>query len=138
MEKNIYLAGKQNAAELSIAEFAVELEENGHHVNEKWWERGVLTKPYLDNLDTSAPAAVAMMKAAKESDVFVLFAEDNLFGALVEFGAALASVEQHPGKKVYVVTPQETFRQSIFYGHPDVIVSQSLQRIRDADWFRVS
>jgi len=138
MEKNIYLAGKQNAAELSIADFAVELESQGHHVTEKWWEKGTLSKPYLENLDASRPAAAAMVAAARDSDVFILFAEDNLFGALVEFGAALSSVDEHPEKMVYLLTPDEAFRQSIFYAHPDVIAVQSLERIRKANWFRTT
>jgi len=132
--KTVYLAGKQNAGEAGIASFAEELEENGHDVLEKWWEKGVLPKPYLDNPETSRPAAKAMIDAAYNSDVFVLFSGESVMGAMAEFGAALGSTAENPDKFIYLLYPEQD-RQSIFYVHPAVIAIESLDRIRRSDWF---
>ena len=71
--REIYIAGKVDASEVSIADLALELENRGHRIPEKWWTKGRLPKPYLDHLDTSTPAADAMIDAAYRSDVFILF-----------------------------------------------------------------
>ncbi len=135
MGKTVYLAGKLNAGEASIASFAGELESHGHTILEKWFEKGQLPKPYLDNLHSSAPAAAAMIKAAYESEIFVLFAENTIFGAAVELGVAFGSTVTNPDKEIYLLTPDEEFRQSVFYSDEHVNVIESLDAIREAPWF---
>ena len=135
MEKTVYLAGKLNAGESAIAAFAGELENRGHTILEKWFEKGQLPTPYLDNLHSSAPVAAAMIEAAYTADVFILFAENNIFGAAVELGAALGGTANNPGKKLYLLKPTVDFRQSVFYSDSHITVVESLEEIRKADWF---
>ena len=134
MAKDIYLAGPLDAGELSIAEFADELEQRGHTLLEKWWQLGRLPTPYMDNPDTSSPAAEAMIDAAYNSDVTILFPNDRILGAAVEFGAALASSKANPEKQIVVVNPFEV-RQSVFYTHPAVIAVQGIAQVRQMEWF---
>jgi hypothetical protein len=131
----VYLAGKIDMGEISIGDFAGELEERGHTVLEKWWEQGRLPKPYMDHPETSAPAAEAMIEAAFESDIMILFPEDNILGAAVEYGAAIASsFEERPRKEIIVVNPYEV-RQSVFYAHPSVVAVRGLAEVRQRPWF---
>lgn len=132
-EKHIYLAGKLNSDEGSVEAFAEELEAAGHTVMEKWWSKEALPTPYLENRETSSRAAAAMITAAYECDVFVLFARDNILGAAVELGAAIASAASNP-EKVVIVNGAEHVRQSVFYAHPAVIAINSLKELRAMDW----
>ena len=134
MSKEIYLAGKIDSGELSIDDFSSELESRGHRVIEKWWEKELLPKPYLQYPDTSMPAAEAMIDAAYESDVFILFPEDTILGAAVELGAAIASTRDNTDKQIFIVNPSEV-RQSVFYAHPSVLAVEGLKRIRELDWY---
>lgn len=134
MPHNIYLAGKLNAGEMSIAAFADELEGRGHTVLEKWWQLDKLPIPYLDHPSSSAPAARAMIDAAYDSDVTVLFPGDTILGAAVELGAAIASNRVKPEKRIIVVNPYEV-RQSVFYAHPAVIAVRSIAVVRGMDWY---
>ncbi len=135
--KRIYLAGRLDTGEGAIGDFADELETNGHTVLEKWWLEGRLAKPYLDNPQTSGPAAEAMIRAAWASDVMILFPTDDILGAAVEFGAALGSGEANLHKQILVVNPWEV-RQSVFYAHPAVTAVRGLGEVRSMDWFRAN
>lgn len=131
--KSLYIAGKLNSGEVSISEFASELEGRGHTILEKWWELGLLPTPYLQNLDTSAPAAQAMIRAAYNSDVTILFADAKILGAAVEFGAGLASTLVRDDKQLVVVDPWA--RESVFYTHPAVTPVANLDGIRSLKWY---
>lgn len=132
--KNIYLAGRLDTGETAITDVSNELESRGHRVLEKWFEAGRLPKPYLANMDTSAPAAKAMIDAAYGCDVFILFPTDDVLGAAVEFGAALGSTLHNPDKVVIVMNP-DAVRQSVFYAHPGVIAMNGLVELRRAAWY---
>lgn len=132
--KNIYLAGKLHTGEGHISELSEELEHRGHTVIEKWFLEDTLPKPYLDNPHTSGPAAEAMVRAAYQSDVFILHPTDTILGAAVEFGAALASTETRDDKKVIIVNPFEV-RQSVFYAHPAVLAIHGLAELRSQHWY---
>lgn len=132
--KEIYLAGKVDAEEVTIAQVAAELEARGHEVLEQWWNIGRLPKPYMDHPETSGPAAEAMIHAAFRSNVFVLFPGATILGAATELGAALASIEYVPGKEILIVNPYDT-RQSVFYAHPAVVAVRSLAAIRQRSWY---
>jgi hypothetical protein len=134
MTEKIYLMGKLNSAEISISDFASELEERGHEVLEKWWEFPKLPIPYLEHLDTSNPAAQAMADAAYNSSVAILFPDEKILGAAVEFGVAIASANTNTDKKIIVVNPFET-RQSVFYAHPAVIAIHGIAKVRLMDWY---
>lgn len=134
MAKEIYLAGKVDLGEASIADFSAELEGRSHVVLEKWWEKGRLPKPYLDHPETSAPAARAMIDAAFHCEVLVLFPEDTILGAAAEFGAALGSLAVQPDKEILIVNPYAV-RQSVFYAHPAVIAVEGLAQIRQRLWY---
>lgn len=132
--REIYIAGKVDASEVSIADLALELENRGHRIREKWWTKGRLPRPYLDHLDTSTPAADAMIDAAYRSDVFILFPTDDIMGAVGEFGAALASTKARPDKQVLVVNPFEV-RQSVFYAHSRVRRLLAVTALRGEPWY---
>lgn len=131
---NIYLAGKLASDELTIGDFAHELEDRGHQVLAKWWEFDELPTPYLDFPETSSVAARAMIDAAYGSDVTILFPSERILGAAVEFGAAIASTKTNPNKIVVVVNPFET-RQSVFYAHESVVAVRGIERVRAMEWF---
>jgi len=132
--KELYLAGKLNSDEASINDFADELEQRGHQVLEKWWQSPKLPTPYLDNAPTSTLAARAMIDAAYESDITILFPGERILGAAVELGAAIASTKTNPEKQIIIVNPFET-RQSVFYAHEAVIAVRGIMQIREMDWF---
>jgi hypothetical protein len=134
MTKSIYLAGKIDSNELSVESFAIELESRGHDVIEQWWKKGRLPKPYLDYPDTSVPASEAMIEAAMNCEVFILFPEDDILGAAVELGAAIASTVEKPLKDVVVVNPYEV-RQSVFYIHPSVVAVEGIHQVRQMYWY---
>jgi hypothetical protein len=137
MEKGleIYIMGKLSSGEVSIDEFAQELEERGHFIREKWWQCDKLPVPYLDNPATSAMASVAMLNAAISCDVGILFPTDTILGAAVEFGAAIASKKIiKPEKQIIVVNPFE-IRQSVFYTDPAVIAVHGLEQVRRMEWY---
>ena len=134
MGRDIYIGGKVGTNNLPFVEFAAELESRGHRVLEKWWERGRLQKPYLQHPELSQKAAVAMVNAAYNSDISILFHAEDILGAAIEFGVALASTKVRPDKQVIVVHPPES-RQSVFYAHPAVIVVEGLARVREMPWY---
>lgn len=130
----VYLAGRLDTGEGRIEDFANELEAQNHEVIEKWYLEGRLPKPYLSNLESSSPASEKMIKAASESDIFVLFPTDDILGAAVEFGAALGSVATNPDKIIAVVNAFQV-RQSLFYAYPAVIAVSGLEEIRKLEWY---
>lgn len=132
--KEIYLAGRLDGGESTLQELAVELETRGHRVIEKWFLAGRLPKPYLTHPETSTPAAAAMIKAAFESDVAILFPTDDILGAMGEFGAALGSTMVNPDKIVVVINPYQV-RQSVFYAHPGVLALHNVAELRLLEWF---
>lgn len=134
MAKTLYLAGRLDSGEKGIAAIAAELEGRGHTVLEQWWKLGRLPKPYLAHPKSSAPAAESMVKAAAESDVYVLFPAGEILGAAVEFGAALQSARTNPAKRIYLVA-EGSFRQSVFFAHPAVTILQSVSELRTQPWF---
>jgi hypothetical protein len=131
---NIYIAGKLNSDEMPIDEFANELEKRGHVVLEKWWLAENLPTPYMDNLETSSVAAKAMIDAAYDCDVAILFPGDTILGAAIEFGAAVASSKNNPKKQVIVIDPHNA-RQSVFYAHPAVTALKNIAQVRRLDWY---
>lgn len=123
-----------DSSEVNLQNFADELEGRGHEVLAKWWEFPELPKPYLDNPATSSNAAHEMADAAYKSSVGILFHADNILGAAVEFGLAIASANTNPDKKIIVVNPFGT-RQSILYAHPAVIVVRGINKVRSMRWY---
>lgn len=128
----IYLAGRVSWGEDVISDFAEELESRGHQITCKWWELGKLPKPYLDNYAISQEAASLMVRSVVESDVTILFAEDNVLGAATEFGVAIG--DKSKPRDVYVVLP-EGVRQSVFYSLQNVITVNNIDAIRSNDWY---
>ena len=134
MGKDIYIGGRLGNSNLPFEEFAIELEGRGHRVLEKWWRKGRLIKPYLQNIETSRPASVAMVNAAWSSDVSILFNAEDILGAAIEFGVALGNTKVNQSKEVIVVHPPE-MRESVFYAHPAVIVVEGLAQVREMHWY---
>lgn len=75
-----------------------------------------------------------MIDAAYDSDVFILFPTDDILGAAVELGSAIASTRDNSEKKVIAVNPFEV-RQSVFYVHPSVIAVRSLAYVRNLEFY---
>ena len=130
--KAIYIAGRVSWGDDVLPEFAKELEQRDHHITCKWWKLGRLPKPYLDNLDSSQKAAKLMVEAVMESDVLILFAEDNVLGAATELGVAIGDTSR---SRVNIVVVPEGVRQSVFYAHPEVVAVSDIDKIRSMDWY---
>lgn len=128
----VYLAGRVSWGSHVIGDFGKELEARGHIITCKWWELGRLPQPYLKHPEASKQAAEMMIEAVTESDIFILFAEDDLLGASTEFGFALADTTKP--RKILVLLPEDT-RQSVFYAYPQVSVVSSIDEIRSEAWY---
>lgn len=130
----VYLAGKLASDERVISNFASELEAKGHVVLAQWWSYSPLPTPYLEFLESSSVAAHMLFDAAYNSDITILFPSENILGAAVEFGAAIASCKVRPNKLIVVVDPFHT-RQSVFYAHESVTRVKDLDEVKKMDWF---
>jgi hypothetical protein len=133
-QKTVYLAGKIDSGESDLASFSAELEDRGHIVLEKWWEKDAMNTPYLDYPAESAKGAQAMIDAAIQSDVFILFPSNTILGAAVELGAAIASTK-NDSEKLVLINYSDELRQSVFYTHPSALAVNSLDQIRTMDWY---
>ena len=133
-KKSIYIAGKLNEGELSIVELAKELEHNGHKIIEKWWTKSKLPTPYMDNYNSSSVAANRMINGAYNCDIFILFTGNNILGAAVELGVAIASTIINPDKSVIIID-QGSSRQSVFYAHHNVTYIDSIDNLKIMDWY---
>jgi hypothetical protein len=130
----IYLAGKIDSAELAIPAFSDELEGRGHEIPIKWWEEGRLPRPYLDHPQINRPVADQMIRGAANADIFILFPEEKIMGAMAELGAAILSLNTDPGKEVIIVNPFD-MRQSVFYTATGVLAVRSLGVVRSRPWY---
>lgn len=132
--KKIYLAGKIDADEYTINRFAEDLEARGHRIAYKWWQQPSLKKPYLEYPETSGAAALKMEKAVRASDVLILLAQDQLLGAMTEFGIGLGD-QSKPREIIVVLSEEKEVRQSVFYALPTVVIAQGLRGIRERSWY---
>lgn len=130
----VYIAGKLASDEPIISNFASELEAKGHVVLAQWWAYSTLPTPYLEFIESSSVTARKLLDAAYSSDVTILFPSEDILGAAVEFGAAIASCKSNPNKLIVVVDPFHT-RQSVFYAHESVTRVKNLDEVRKMDWF---
>jgi len=134
----IYLAGKLNSGEQSIADFGEELKDRGHELTFEWWDpqASQLPTPYLDHPASSERAAIEMEQAVSRADTAViLFPTPTILGAAIEFGVGIATQEQNPDREILVVSPEDELRQSVFYAHPAVVVLRSLAQVRQRHWY---
>lgn len=131
-KKHIYIAGKVDCNNEDIRNFAAELEERGHSLTYKWWEKDI-KKPYLDkeNTNNSMNASIEMENGVRMSDVFILAPTPNILGAAVEFGIAIGDNKD----RELLVILDDNSRQSVFYANPKVICLNSLKEIRRCRWF---
>ena len=130
----VYIAGKIDSSESAIASFAKALEDRGHSITLKWWELDPIARPYLEHPETSSAAARKMVEAVLKCDVFILFANDAILGAAVEFGVALGECGKRPDREILVICPPDK-RQSVFYAHPSVTVIADHAAIRERSWY---
>lgn len=131
----IYIAGKLNKGETSIADLAGNLESRGHEITCKWWELQKLPIPYMEHQETSRPAADKMVEAVRSATTAViLFPDKKILGAMAEFGIALGDQPQNPQREILVVNPFDT-RQSVFYAASSVIALRSLEALYDRAWY---
>jgi hypothetical protein len=131
-KKHIYIAGKVENGKKSIQSLATDLEERGHIITYKWWEKDI-KKPYLskENVDDSMVASNEMENGVRQSDVFILIPDPNILGAGIEFGIALGDTGE---REILVILDKDT-RQSVFYANPKVICLKSLGAICSCNWF---
>lgn len=131
-KKHIYIAGKVENGKEDIQSLATDLEERGHIITYKWWEKDI-KKPYLskENVDDSMVASNEMENGVRQSDVFILIPDPNILGAGIEFGIALGDTGE---REILVILDKDT-RQSVFYANPKVICLKSLGAICSREWF---
>ena len=111
----VYVAGKFGSTKPK--DIIRSLEDQGHFVTYDWTGEAI-PKPFLGDAQApySAAAAHRMVQAVRKSDALLLLSDNRAFGAMVEFGAALAY-----GIPVLIVLPHDG-RQSVFMAHPLVRV----------------
>ena len=105
-----YVAGRIKESG-SVQWLVGELENRGHEVTLDWTSRPSY-KPYEKTNEDARRTAEQMITACQDCDFFVLLWDDNLYGALVEFGVALGNSLGKPDKKIYILGPKT--RKSIF------------------------
>lgn len=130
---NIYISGRVGVSQDDISKLAYQLEERGHQIVMKWWENSPI-KPYLSNVNSNAPLARVMLEASEKCEVFILIGADDILGAAIEYGAALASLEQMPEKKIVAIIP-DSIRQSILYTHPGVKLLNDVSELEREVWY---
>ena len=87
------------------------------------WTTVPVEKPYREHLEVNRPAAEAMKAAAASSDLVVLVPDAEVFGALIEIGAALGA-----GAEVAVLGAG---RQSVFWCLDQVHLLDDLDGLRN-------
>jgi hypothetical protein len=112
-----YTPGKAGSGEPTARSVVTLLTSRGWQRALDWTDIKV-QKPYLDHMGANRPAAEAMKAAAAASDLVVLVPDEDVFGALIETGVAIAF-----GAQVAVLGAS---RQSIFWCLPGVHLVEDL------------
>lgn len=120
MTLRFYVAGKAGKGENDARSAANLLQRRGWHWTMDWTTAAV-NKPYLSDPERNSHAARAMLDAVRTSDLVVLCADDSMFGALVEVGAALGA-----GAAVAVLG---SCRESVFWCLPNVRLVDDLDSL---------
>lgn len=123
----LYFAGRSSSWK-EVRTWIERAKQCGHEVTYDW-TKDVEKYGRGDQEETPhqvlAQAASSDLTGAYDCDVLVLFLEPNIYGAMVELGAALAG-----GKNVWLVffNDEVKYRFSVFFVHPltEFIVEQEL------------
>lgn len=127
----VYVAGKVAEDNSSIQDVVGRFEKAGFTISYDWTRAKGIQKPYLDHAKRNAAAAEDMRNGVKVCEVFVLLCGGDIYGAMAEFGMALAAVipEAFSQRRIYVVGLPEQMRQSIFFTLPDVMVCETVDEV---------
>lgn len=125
---NFYVAGKAGDGADGVKALIARLRSLGHSIAFDWAKGVIIEKPYLDHIEINVITAKKMRQAAVDCDHFILLVGDNLLGAYIEFGLALASTSTRPDKRLFVVSG-DPLRQSIFYTEPSVVICASIEEL---------
>jgi hypothetical protein len=125
----IYIATSWKARDVA-ARVAAELEARGHTIARRWWEDS--PEAYECSEEYRERCAVSDREGAVAANVFILLAHPEAYGAMVEFGLALA-----PGwKRVIVVhavaAPPGPTKDCVFFHLPvvkEVVGEAALYRV---------
>lgn len=127
----VYVAGKVAENNTSIQEVIGRFQKAGFTISHDWTRAKGIQKPYLDHTERNAAAAEDMRNGVKLCEVFVLLCGGDIYGAMAEFGMALAAVipEVFGQRRIYVVGLPEQMRQSILFTLPDVMVCETVDEV---------
>ena len=92
----LYVAGKYGTKRVSSLMQDI-VDSPDHELTCDWRMLPADYKPYFKNVGKNRPLADQMAQAVKDADIFILVLGDNLYGAMVELGVALAE-----GKRVWI------------------------------------
>jgi hypothetical protein len=125
------VAGKVKDDNSSIQDVIELFEQAGYQISHDWTRAKGIQKPYLEYLESSRSAAEDMRDGVSLCEVFVLLCEGDIYGAMAEFGMAVAAPipEFFGQRRIYVVGPSQEIRQSIFFALPEVKVCGSVDEV---------
>lgn len=127
---SVYVAGKVGAGTDSVKHLLTQLEDMGYEVAYDWTEATGVKKPYLENALRNRPFAEKMLQGAGSSNIIILLVQDNILGALIEFGIALGNSLMEANFRAFVVTEGvETLRESIFYCLEEVTIVDTVDEL---------
>ena len=116
----IYVAGKYGTDE--VESLIEDIDASTEHEIACDWTYFPVNKPYREYASNNTFSG-AMISGVKDSDVLILVCYDGMYGAMVEFGAALAH-----GKEVWIIL--NDCRESIFMAHTGTQI-YTAKRVRD-------
>lgn len=117
---NIYVSGKYDTPE--VMGLIAALKDSQHDVTCDWTEF-TIAKPYLEH-EENAEYAIEMIEGVHHCELFILIGADNFYGAMVEFGAALAL-----DTDCWLV--HNDCRETVFFTHPLVELKSIEQVYKD-------
>lgn len=130
--QQVYVAGRAANGLEPVKQIYSELESLGHTITFKWAEIEEVGKPYRDHKDHQGNKILAGggLLGAQRADVCILVDDENLWGALTEWGAFLSScLKESDGRLGYIVGANG--RQSVFDVLPFVRVVDSFGQLYD-------
>jgi hypothetical protein len=120
-----YIAGRTKLVS-SINQLTTELHRLGHQTVFDWTAEKSY-KPYTENKEEAAKFSQKLRGRISSADVFILFWDDSLYGALVELGIFLGSSQGKQPKKIYIVGKNE--RECVFETMPEFVVLNNTKEL---------
>lgn len=126
MSKTVYIASRKRDQAL-VQTIRDKMANLGYRFSFDWTLEKDLN-PYAKNQEEAELAALKMKRGAAECDIFILVWDDNLYGALIEFGIALGANTSETPKQMYIMA-EDKQRVCIFEMLPEIEVVSSVDEL---------